>query len=760
MDDNTQNNNQSHHSDEQKNIIAEVRHFWSHTVSQRWIILFVVILCTLVAAFHAVQKKPQYSSSIQIKVSGDTDSISSATSVISALGGDVGGMKAQPAAIETALLESPFILGKVIDKLKLDINVSPRRFPIVGKYFANSYEGNGPANALFGMKKYAWGGEKLTVDELHVDSSLINKSMLLIVGKHDNYELFTPKGQKLLSGKVGELLASSAGPNPKVTINISGIVARPGTQFYIKKRNMANAIGSINNFMVIEEAGYKKRQATGILKVAYTAGSPEAVTTFLNTLADTAYEMGVQLQSEKATQTLGFLNQELPKVQSSLLNAETNLTEFQAETGSLDIEDQLNFYLQQMASMQQSLEKLELAKTEMLQNYTAEHPYIITIDKKIKQSQESIDELRHKMMNLPIEDKKSAEFLRDVETKNQMYLILLNRQQELQVLAAGVTSNIKILSYAGEPPIMIVPNKILITILGFMVGVFLSVLYILVRMLTSNNVADPFIIEEQFGLDVKAIVPFSDHQKQIAQEIKEGLPKINKKQSYFLAERYPDDVVVESLRSLRTNIQLNMLGSDSKVVTIYSLTPNAGKTFTSINTACLLSDLNKRVLLVDADLRKGAIKDAIGLDKVSGLSDYLSGKCEFEDIIHTYKENKLSIVPRGKNLPNTADLLASERLETFFAKAREHFDLVVVDSPPILLLTDAILMGQHSDVNLFVLACGQHSMRDIKAGVNLFVRNNIEISGVVMNFNHKTHSYTYSYKYQYGYKYKYGYKQQ
>ncbi|MDF1760620.1 MAG: polysaccharide biosynthesis tyrosine autokinase [Coxiellaceae bacterium] len=724
----------------------------------KWLIITVTSIFFCLALLYAHHKKPIYKSSVLIKVEATNNAAMSVAGSLGSILGRfpfMGGGQANASLVEQTLMGSSFILGAVVEKLHLDVHAMPRKFPLIGGWIASSFKGSGIAAPFLGLRHFGWGGQKIEVDYLKVNTQYINKNLRLVANKRGHYTLYGPNGQKLLNGEVGKL-AQSGRHNPAITVRVNELQASPGNYFSIRKTDLDRAIQQLKlRYKVTDIGSGDTRAHTGILKLVYLSRNPDSTILFLNTLADVAYESGAKLQAERAAQTLMFLNRQLPEIQSSLKASEAALSAYQAKSGNIDMGEQYRFLLRELSTSQATIEGLKLQRAELLQKYTSEHPYVVTLNSKIHEAQKAVTLLERKLHKLPITDKKAVQLLREVKTKNKLYLMLLARQQELRVLKAGVKSNIRILNYASTPPLMIPPSRVAFVLSGIFLGLMLSLLYILIKIFTNRTISDTSILEEKFGLDVKTVIPYSDKQVKLLEDMQQGGFPVGK--SYLASEVFPNTALVESLRSLRTNLQLNLMECSGKVISIFSLTPGVGKSFLSANISYLFSALNLRTLLIDTDLRKGYIHKYFHKSMEPGLTDLLMGTAGIDEVIKPYQNSTLSFMPRGKQINNTSDILSAKEFDEVVSWAKAKYDIIIFDTAPILLLTDAIVAAKNSDVNVMLLASEKHTASDLKAGLDIFSRNKLNLSGAILNFaNYKSQNKYGSYAYHnYGYNNKY-----
>jgi tyrosine-protein kinase Etk/Wzc len=262
---------------------------------------------------------------------------------------------------------------------------------------------------------------------------------------------------------------------------------------------------------------------------------------------------------------------------------------------------------------------------------------------------------------------------------------------------------------------------------------------------------DPDVLEQRLGLSVYAVIPHSDSQRRL---FRRGKLRASENQK-VLAVSQPKDIAVESLRSLRTSLQFTLMEASNQVVTVSGPAPGIGKSFVSVNLAHVLADSGKRVLLVDGDIRKGYLNDYFGVLRMPGLADVLAGAQEFAEVIHKTSNPNLEFMGTGTLPTNPSELLVTDRFRLLFAKLATAYDIVLYDTPPIMAVTDAAVIGRMAGVNLLVLKAGQHPLREITASVRRFEQGGAKVHGVILNDMSRkqgAHGYgKYSY-YQYEYK--------
>ncbi|MDQ6973977.1 MAG: polysaccharide biosynthesis tyrosine autokinase, partial [Mariprofundaceae bacterium] len=329
---------------------------------------------------------------------------------------------------------------------------------------------------------------------------------------------------------------------------------------------------------------------------------------------------------------------------------------------------------------------------------------------------------------------------------------LLNKTQELKVVQAGTVGNVRILDFAVLPYQPIKPKQSMIVAMGTLVGLFLGVVVVFIRKAMHQGVEDPDLIEQKTGMSVFASIPHSEVQVKIHGEMR----KKKGSSDALLALVDNADLAIESLRSLRTNLHFAMMSSPNNRVMLTGPSPNLGKSFVSANFAAVLASSGKKVVVIDADMRKGHMHEYYHLQRSPGLSGLISGTVDLSEACHATSIENLSVIPTGALPPNPADLLMSERFDDILDTLSSQFDLVFIDTPPVLAVTDAVLIGRRVGVSFMLLRSGRHPMGEIQHAIKTVEQAGISLSGLIFNDimpKRSLYGYgTYKYHYQYSYK--------
>jgi len=493
-----------------------------------------------------------------------------------------------------------------------------------------------------------------------------------------------------------------------------------------------------------------------MLNLTLSGEDQNKISLILNDIAQNYLDQNIERQAAQNAKSLDFLNVQLPKVRADLDRAENKLNKYRQQKDSVDLSLEAKSVLDQVVNVDNQLNELVIKEAEISQRYTKEHPiYKALIEKRGTLNQER-DKLNKRVSSMPETQQEVLRLSRDVESGRAIYMQLLSRQQELSIAKSSAIGNVRIVDSAITDPRPVKPQKIIIVALGFFIGVFVSGWIILLKLLLRKGIESPQQLEE-IGINVYASVPISEWNvkknnvrasiagKKIKHQNKVGL----------LALENPADLAIEAIRSLRTSLHFAMIDSVNNVLMISGASPNAGKTFISSNLAAVIAQSGKKVLFVDADLRKGYAHKIFGEKNDLGLSDYLSGSCSAQSIIKQIGDTNISLISRGVIPPNPAELLMNKRFDELVLLVKNDYDLVIIDTPPVLAVTDPTIISRTVGTTLMVIRHETNTLPEVEAAIRRFEINNVEIKGVILNGVVRSAANYYSYGYtNYSYDYK------
>jgi tyrosine-protein kinase Etk/Wzc len=679
----------------------------------RALVVATAAAAVVLGALYLAMVTPTYRSDVVVQVENSGKTLPGLSEVSHLIGSEL------PGEAEMEIIQSRSLLGSVVDELNLQVEAVPHRFPLLGA-LARRYHGTAPAPPFLGLASYAWGGERIAVDRLDVPDSLLNRTLTL-VATPGGYVLRGPGGQQLLAGEVGKAANGRCAAGPVRTF-VSDLSARPGTHFEVSKRARTRVIEQLQERLRVTEKG----DGSGVLVMALRGADPQRLARVLDALAMNYVRENVEQKSAAASKTLDFLETQLPLLKANLDAAETARKGYQVQNGMVDLSREAQAMLDQSVSIERAISEAELQRAEVEQRFTGNHPAIIALNQKIKQLWGQRAALDAKMRDLPGAELESTRLTRDVKVASQLYDVLLNKAQELRVLKSGTIGNVRVLDRATVPDQPVLPRKgpelLVCLFLGMTGGVALAY----ARKSLYVGIDDPAAVEQLTGLTVYATVPRSAKQARLS-------PPGGKGAQALLAAVAPDDTAVEAICSLRTGLRFALLEASNNVVSVTGPTPEVGKSFVISNLAYLMARAERRVLLIDGDLRRGRIHKIFGGNRSPGLSDVLTGSASMADAVRTSQVDDLHWMSSGHIPPDPVGLLGSERFGGLVAELSALYDLVLIDTAPILPVTDAALVGRHAGTTLLVLRAGSHPAREVLSAVKRLAQNGVEVRGAVLN---------------------------
>lgn len=650
------------------------------------------------------------------------------------------------------ILKSRRILGEAAEQLGLTMNAQPRYMGSINATRARNYKGEAPASAPWyipGSGKYAWGGERIELAGFRVSDALLGKTLTLVAGADGAFELKTKSGGILGQGKIGtELKAETA--EGEISLQVSALVARPGTEFMLRRISMKDAADALRLRMTVAERGAKGVfSGSGILGIAVKAASPREAADSANAIAGTYLRQNVEKLSQGAERKLDFLNSQLPRLQQELSSAEQALLEQRTKSGPFQLSDGAKSILDSLTTIEREASTLQLQRAELSQTVTPEHPAMAALDRKLNQLQTERARINSQIAALPDAESRQLQLMRDSKVAGELYVSLLNKAQELKVAKAGTVGNVRIIDDAMAESTPVEPKVQRILLSWSALGLIAGLAAVFLRKHLNVKLEWAEDAEKRLGLPVYATVPYSPREMEL--DSRTGGKKTARR---LLAEDDPQDIAVESLRSLRASLHFAMMDAKRNLVVITGSTPGVGKSFIAANLAKLVADSKRKVLLIDADLRKGRMHKMLGFDRGPGLSELIAGQSTLAEVQRQIGTDNFWVITTGKLPPNPAELLASERFIEIVEAARKDFDMVIVDTPPVLNLADGLVVARSAGAVFVTVRGGQSTVPDVQDCLQRFAKNGIKVDGLIFNgMRFSIGSYVHPTYYHYRYRY-------
>lgn len=692
-------------------------------IDHRKLIISVTSLFTLIALIYAIFATPIYQADALIQVEQKQ-----ANAILSNLSQMLPDSQPQSAP-EIALIQSRMILGKTVDDLNLQARVKQKYFPLLGRGFAR-LTGDIPGT--------------ISVSHLYIPGNIEDEPKILLTVK-DKKNFLVQHDDLTINGKVGELIDQKG-----ISFKIDEIDAKPGTEFTIGYVSRLKAITDLQEALSVVDQG----KDTGILTLSLTGDDPVLVERIINSISENYLAQNIARQAAQDAKSLEFLSKQLPQVRGDLDQAEDKLNQYRRKSDSVDLSLEAKAVLDQIVNVDNQLNELTFRESEISQLYTKEHPTYKALMEKRKTLQDERSKLNKRVSAMPETQQEILRLSRDVESGRAVYMQLLNRQQELNIAKSSAIGNVRIIDNAVTQPKPVKPKKLLIVLIGIILGIVISAGLVLIRVFLRRGIETPEQLED-IGINVYASIPVAEtFSKSVVQ--KKGWSKRSDDEIQgFLAVDNPADLAIEAIRGLRTSLHFAMMEARNNVLMISGASPNAGKTFVSSNLAAVISQTGKKILFIDTDMRKGYTHKLFNESNTNGLSDILSGKVDINKAIKKISSAGFDYISRGMAPPNPAELLMHRRFGELLNWASENYDIVILDTPPILAVTDAAVIGNYAGTTLLVARFELNTAKEIEVIIKRFEQAGVSVKGCILNGVIKKASSYYGYGYShYGYSYR------
>ncbi|EMX5223087.1 polysaccharide biosynthesis tyrosine autokinase, partial [Klebsiella oxytoca] len=669
-------------------------------IDHRKLIISVTALFTLFSLAYALFATPIYQADAMIQVEErQANSISQMLP------------DSQPqSAPEIALIQSRMILGKTVDDLNLQTRVVQSHFPLFGAGWSR----------IMGDKQHT-----LSVSRFYIknsgdyDSDIVKAKVKVIDSTH---YLLLSNGFEL-NGTVGELINEHG-----IAIKIDEINAPAGTSFDIYLVPRLKAITDLQKMLSVSDQG----KNTGMLTLTVTGDDPSLIEKILDSISGNYLAQNIARQAAQDQKSLEFLNQQLPKVRAELDTAENKLNTYRRQNDSVDLSLEAKSVLDQIVNVDNQLNELTFRESEISQLYTKEHPTYKALLEKRKTLVDEKAKLNKRVSGMPETQQEILRLSRDVESGRAVYMQMLNRQKELSISKSSAIGNVRIIDNAITLPQPVKPKKVIIVLLGIIFGSMFSIGLVLLRVLLRRGIESPEQLEE-IGINVYASIPVAEAFSQKTLQKNNWLRKEKDEIQGFLAIENPADIAIEAIRGLRTSLHFAMMEARNNVLMISGASPNAGKTFVSTNLATIIAQTGKKVLLVDTDMRKGYTHKLFNVSNENGLSDFLSGKTEMGKVVKKVDAIGFDFISRGMAPPNPAELLMHRRFGELISWASQNYDIVVLDTPPILAVTDAAIIGHYAGTTLLVARFEENTVKELEVSFKRFEQSGVSVKGCILN---------------------------
>ena len=561
------------------------------------------------------------------------------------------------------------------------------------------------------------------VTTFKVPESLDGHLFVLTAQENGKFTLADTEQDIELTGSAGTTLKAAANEG-EIELRIGSFSAQPGAQFLLRANSRLDSIKKLQTSMVIAEKG----KQSGIIGISLEGEKPLLITNILNEIGLEYVRQNVERKAEEAQKSLSFLDKQLPDLKQQLEESENKFNQFRNVSSTIDLGEEGKNLLAQSVAIQTRLIELKQKRQELLIRFTKDHPSVVGLDSQAREINGEMQAITERIKKLPLVEQDVLRLTRDVKINTDLYTALLNSAQQLRLVKAGKVGNARLIDAATVPKRAVKPDRFTIVAIAVLLGLFLGVISAFVRKSLFGGISDAHEIEQQLGLTVYANIPHSKEQEALDKKIKNKTGG-----NYVLAQVNSQDTAIESLRSFRTALHFSMLDSKNNIVLITGPTPGMGKSFVSVNFAAVLALSGKKVLLVDADLRKGHLNQYFGLPRENGLSELVAGSCTLAQVLRKDVIENVDFISTGALPRNPSELLAHKNVASLLQDLSASYDYVLIDTPPVLAVSDTLSIGRCAGTTFMVARAGIATISQLKESVKLCNHNGIAVKGVVFN---------------------------
>ncbi len=690
-------------------------------LDHKWLISGVVAFALLVGLVYVTLATPIYRANLLIQIED------SAPDSKSFLNETTGLFEVKtPLTGELQVLGSRMVLNAAADQADLQISAQPRYLPIVGAWLAR--HDVGLSMPILGG--YVTGAERIDVTRFNVPPSLEDTGPFIVTTQGGGR--YTVRHEMLeapLNGVLGQPLRYTLSDGV-LDIQLSQLAGRPGAKFTVFVSSRDRAIEQLQGRLQLVEQG----RQSNVIGVTLEDSNRLRLARVLDAIGEQYVRQNMARKSAEAEKTLAFLDAQLPTFENQLKTSEDAFARFRNQNGTIAFDEEAKVWLKKTADLQSSLLDLQQKRREAEPTFSDQSSKVQTLDKQIGAVQSELGSINTRIAGMPNIQRDALRLEREVRVNSALYQSMQNNALQMRLLKEGKIGNVRLLDKAAVSKIPVKPQKILVLAFALMLGILVGPAIALIRTRSRPGVHSPKDIELHTGLEVYAVVPHSPEQTLLDQGDNKATA------NNLLADIYPHSYPVETLRGLRVSLKIAMAEATNNRILVTGATPGIGKSFIASNFALLLAQTGKRVLLINADLRKREPRGIFGLKQEGGLSELLSGKLRMQESIHAQVRPNLDVLTTGQLPRMPADMLESKAFILALDMLSSRYDHLVIDTAPVLVAADAAAVAPACGVVLLVARADKTKLEELNESVRRLAQAGTPINGVLfngMNFNRR-----------------------
>lgn len=714
---------------------TDLKTYFRVLIENRWLIIGVAMLVSLAGALFAASRPPVYETTLSVRV--EEPSPNATRNVLSDVSSLFETKKTTMAEME--LLQSRKVILPAAEKLGLDIVAVPKRFPLPGlaHLFANR-DGGLSEPGLFGRGGYAWGDEEIAVQVFNVPDALMNHSFELTALGDGRYRVEDGIHQGWL-GMVGRKMIASTSAG-KIELQVDRLEGKPGVRFQLRRIPKQSLVTAIQGAMTVTE----RSKQSGIIEVRLQGDDPAKVSNLLNEIGREYLRQNLAHNSEQVEKSLATLNERLPLLKRELERSEAAYNNFRHRNGTVNLGEEAKLGLQQSAAAETKRFELLQKRSELASRLSDQHPLMLAIDQQLATVDKEIRKNTGAIRTLPRLEQDELSLTRDIKVNTDLYAQLSNMAQQLRILSVSKLNNVQLIDTASIPDTPVKPNRPLIMSIAVMLGLLLGTSVAFVRRSLRAGVDSPETIEQSLHAKVVlANIPHSSYQQRLNRQSDSRQGNIP-----LLAQVAPGDPAIEALRSFRAALQFAMPHFRNNIVMITGPTSHLGKSFVAANTAAVIAASGKKVLLVDMDMRNGHLHRYFGTTQDDGLYEAITSATGAGQGIRREVLVNLDFIPTGTGAIGRHEFLMQRDVDLWLRTVSTHYDMVLIDAPPVLAVADAAIIGAHAGAVFIVARAGVTTEEEIGESVGRLNHAGISPEGIIFNDGkprHRASEYLYNY---------------
>jgi tyrosine-protein kinase Etk/Wzc len=692
-------------------------------VEYRMMVLLAVVSVVLMGALYILVTPSLYEASVLIKVEDSTGQPSRQD------GNDLlnnispGFDERSTAESEIQVIGSRLIVARAVDALRLEIEANPHYFGPIGQLVARRSD-KLSTPGLFGMGGYAWGTESIALSNFSVPDMWFGENYTVTALGDRSYALTGPGlPEEGVRGDVGRVLRLDTAQGP-ITLFITKLNGNPGVRFDVVRYSRQQTVDRLQKNLQIKEQGSK----SSVLKVSLQGPDARRATDTINEIGRQYEQWNAARKAVIAKNSLDYLQSQLPTMEKQVRDAEEAYNAYRNTHGLLDMNEEARLLLQRSAEGMTQVLELQRKRDALLATYAPTYPVVVALNAQIASTQRALDEMSHQIKTMPSEQQGAMRLERDVRVNTDLYTTLRSNIEQLKVIQAGKAGSAQLIDWADIPDRPVKPLKLLVMAVSLVLGALIGIGLAIARDYIFRGVTDSREIEARTGLGVFGMIPKSDEQERLNDKL-----KANSHENMLLASLCPRDPSVEALRIVRSALQFAMISARSNVVMMTGPLPGVGKSFISANLAALLASGGKRVLLIDGDLRKGRLHRYLGVEPGVGLADVIEGSIELDAAITRSVAPRLDLLQTGRYPNDPAELVMSHAFRQIIAKASTSYDIVLLDAPPVLVVSDAGIMAPVAGLVFLVAKFADTRVGELQESMKRLAQTGTKVNGVLLN---------------------------